>query len=120
LEINLAVSTADFSDNLSHNFLSWRYCRGNEFMKMALLATAIGTAFEGALAGGVAIGGIGPRGPGSLLSIAILLIHTPGFAVAKMLGMGEPQSLILIAIGYIGIWSGFAYRMIRARRGRSI
>ncbi len=74
-------------------------------MKTAFLALALGLLTEAALCIAMEIGGVGPHGPASPLSGAILLIHRPGIWMAETAHIPEPAKLILILALYASVWS---------------
>ncbi|MBM3847003.1 MAG: hypothetical protein FJ405_12050 [Verrucomicrobia bacterium] len=87
-------------------------------MKTTLRALGIGVAIEAALAATLAIGGFGPCGPASSLSMFVFFIHMPGLSAASAMGIGEPASLILILPAYVALWSTIAFFILAGRSGK--
>jgi len=87
-------------------------------MKALLIALGIGVVLETALVGALVIGGFGPCGPASPLSMIVFFLHTPGIAAASALGIREPTSDILVASVYVTLWSTLALLIRRQRSSR--
>jgi hypothetical protein len=88
-------------------------------MKTVLIAIGVGVCVESALVGVLALGGLGPCGPSSLLGSAILLVRAPGTFAWDAFGVGERASMILVPSTYVAFWSGAAYLFLRSPRRRT-
>jgi hypothetical protein len=88
-------------------------------MKRALIAIVVGVCIESAFVAMLALGGLGPCGPNSLLGSAVLLIHAPGVWALDAFRVGERATLILVPSGYAALWSLLAFLFFRGPRRNS-
>ena len=92
----------------------------NVGMKTSLKAVSIGVAIEAALVAAFAIGGFGPCGPASPVSIFVYFVHLPAFYLASAMGGFAPVVMLFGLFVYAAIWSAIANFFLERRLLRKL
>ena len=92
----------------------------NVGMKTSLKAISIGVAIEAALVAAFAIGGFGPCGPASPVSIFVYFVHLPAFYLASAMGGFAPVVMLFGLFVYAAIWSAIANFFLERRLLRKL
>jgi len=78
-------------------------------MKPILAAIVSGILCEALFVCGLMLGGVGPCGGASPLSIFVLQLHEPGLKLTSFLHIHNGAEIWLVMFFYAAIWSGLWY-----------